>query len=57
MTEDDEDEDSRHERVEVSRFQDYFAKYPLVCNNLRKIYKKEGRDKPFAAVGSLNLII
>lgn len=40
VSEDDEDEDSRHERIEVSRFQDYFTKYPLVCNNLRKLYKK-----------------
>lgn len=57
VSEEDEDEDSRHERVEVSRFQDYFSKYPLVCNNLRKLYKKEGRKEPFAAVRSFNLII
>ena len=31
--------------------------YPLVCNNLRKLYKKEGLTKPFAAVKSLNLVV
>lgn len=57
VKEEDEDEDARHERVEVGRFTDHFAKYPLICNNLRKLYKKEGRKDLYAAVKSFNLII
>ena len=33
------------------------ANYPLVINNLRKIYKKEGHEGPFVAVKCFNLKI
>ena len=47
ISENDEDPDSRAERTNVERFGDDLREYPLVCNNLRKLYKKEGRDEPY----------
>ena len=57
IQENDEDSDSKAERVNVERLQEDFSEYPLICNNLRKLYNKEGRTEPYAANKSFNLII
>jgi ABC-type glutathione transport system ATPase component len=49
-----EDSLSQREREEVAHM-DGSGDWPLVINNLRKLYKKQGHPGPYAAVKSFNL--
>jgi ABC-type multidrug transport system fused ATPase/permease subunit len=49
-----EDPLSEKEREEISKM-DSSGDYPLVINNLRKLYVKQGHKGPYAAVKSFNL--
>ena len=54
LTDDEEDPLSKAERDEVCRM-DEIDDCPLIINNLRKLFKKEGYPGPFPAVKSFNL--
>ena len=58
MNVEDEDPDSRAERDKVNRMSSgEIPQYPLVINNIRKLYKKEGIVNMYPAVRSFNLTV